>query len=290
MNPIPRLFLIAAILVAMATPTLAADWRPLFNGNYDGWRTWLGVPHESVDVPGMQRGADGKYASPLGWDSDPLQVFTLADVDGRPAMRFSGQVFGVIVSDESFSNYHLRLQFKWGEKRWAPRAEAVRDSGLLYHVHGEQGRSSRTWPASVEMQIQEHDCGDLWAIVTQVSVRARTQPGENNRTLYTYDPAGEAFDFEQKLPINNRCIKGGDFEKPTGEWNTIEMVSLGGDSIHIVNGHVVMRLGNARQQAGDGWAALTAGRIALQSEGAEIFYRDIEIRPITGVPPEYAEK
>jgi len=282
--------LLAVGLLALTSFASAADdWRPLFDGTLDGWRHWLGAPHKSAEVPGIARDAEtGEYQEPLGWDADPLNNFDVKTIDGEPAIYISGQGMGILMTNETFENYHLRLQFKWGEKKWPPRDEVVRDSGLLYHVHGEPGRSSRYWPACVELQIQEQDCGDLYAIITQISVNARTQTGANNRPAYIYDPAGAPTIFKQERPIGNRCIKSADFEKPHGEWNTIELICLGDDSIHIVNGEVVMRLSDAKQQDGDGWGPLSSGHIVLQSEGAEIYFRNVEIRPLTEVPSEFA--
>jgi hypothetical protein len=36
--------------------------------------------------------------------------------------------------------------------------------------------------------------------------------------------------------------------------------------------------------------SVTSGPIILQSEGAEIFYRDIQVRSINAIPPEFAAK
>ena len=64
---------------------------------------------------------------------------------------------------------------------------------------------------------------------------------------------------------------------------------FGEDSIHIVNGQVVMRLHAPRRIDGPTPLPVTAGPVILQSEGAEVFYRDIAWLPVTGVPPEFAE-
>jgi 3-keto-disaccharide hydrolase len=85
-------------------------------------------------------------------------------------------------------------------------------------------------------------------------------------------------------------VKMPDNEKPSGEWNTIELVTFGEDSIHIVNGKVVMRLHGPTRIDTELPTSVTSGPIILQSEGAEVFYRDIEIRPITGIPQEYAAR
>ena len=79
-----------------------------------------------------------------------------------------------------------------------------------------------------------------------------------------------------------------DAEKPKGEWNTLELVCLGGDSVHIVNGTVVMRLHHAQRLDGAAPAPLTSGQISLQTEGAEVYYRNVEIRPISAIPAEFA--
>ena len=283
---------LAVILLLPLPSALAADgWRPLFNGrDLNGWETYLARPHASTELPGLKRSDTGLYLEAIGKDRDPLGNFTVAEVEGRLAIHISGQGMGFIGTRENFGNYHLRLQFKWGEKKWPPREKVVRDSGLLYHMHGEPAASDKVWPACVELQIQEHDCGDLYAIVTRLTVPAHSFTTAANKTLQQYDPAAPPVDFKQEKPIGNRCVRLADFEKPAGEWNTIELVCLGGDSIHIVNGHVVMRLHDARQKDANGeWLPLTAGRICLQTEGAEIYYRDVELRPITAVPAEYKE-
>ncbi len=101
--------------------------------------------------------------------------------------------------------------------------------------------------------------------------------------------AGQPTLFVQQPPVGNRCVKAGDPEKPHGEWNTLELLCWNGDSVHIVNGHVVMRLHHAERLDGSAPAPLTAGRISLQTEGAEVFYRDVEVMPLTARPPEFAE-
>ena len=280
----PALLLVAGLALAGLLPA-AEDWRPLFNGrDLSGWETWLGRPHLSIDLPNLARGTDGKYTQPVGLNQDPFAIFTVVPVDGAPAIRLSGQIFGTISSLESFSNYHLRLQFKWGEKRWPPRAAAVRDSGLLYHGHGPHGGGTGSpWINSHELQIQEKDCGDYWAVGPVTSDITAKPAGEK---LFQYDQISLPLPFGPGNPSGTRVIKSADFEKPHGEWNTIELICLGDQSIHIVNGRVVLRVRSLRSNAGE---KLTAGKIQIQTEGAEIFYRNIEIRPITAVPPLYRE-
>ncbi len=268
-----------------------APWKPLWNGrDLSGWSTWLQKPDASSEVPGLQRDAKGKYIEAIGSNRDPLKVFTVVEEDGRPAIRISGEVFGELRSGMSLENYRLRLQFKWGKAKWPPRhkPDTPRDSGLLYHVHAEPGAEGRTWARSIELQIQERDVGDLYAVGSEISVRSTPrQIGEH--VVFDYDPQGEFRVFSQVPGKQGRCIKQPDNENPSGEWNTVELVCFGEDCIHIVNGEVVMRLHGPRRIDGPNPVPVTAGPIILQSEGAEVFYRDIEYVPITAMPPEFVE-
>src|SRR6185503_4027039 len=222
---------------ALARPAAQDGWTSLWNGkNLDGWTTWMQRPEPTSEVPGLPRGANGRYTEVIGSGRDPLEVFTVAsNVNGRPAIRVSGEVFGELRTARTFKDYHLKLQFKWGGKKWPPRdgATVQRDSGLLYHVHAAPGAEGRTWARSIELQIQEHDVGDLYAVGTAIAVRAKVRQG--TPALYDYDPAGEWFYFSQSHGSSGRCIKQPDNEKPTGEWNTVELIAFKEDSIHIVN-------------------------------------------------------
>jgi Domain of Unknown Function (DUF1080) len=284
--------LVLCTLAAVATPSAQGGWTSLWNGrDLDGWTTWMTQPAATSEVPGLARDASGRYTEAIGSGRDPLKVFTVApDVDGAPAIRISGEAFGELRTRRSFENYHLKFQFKWGERKWPPRdrAETPRDSGLLYHVHAPPGQNGRTWARSIELQIQEHDVGDLYAVGATIAVRAKQRPG-TKPTLFDYDPAGEWMFFAQTHGQMGRVVKQPDAEKPNGEWNTVELIAFREDAIHIVNGKVVMRLHGPTRVDTDLPAPVTSGPIILQSEGAEIFYRDIQFRPIKAIPPEFAK-
>ncbi len=253
----------------------ADEWRPLFNGkDLSDWDTFLSRPDKSFEVPGLERDAEGEYTGAIGQNKDPLGVFKVAEVDGEPAIHVSGQGNGTITTKESFGDFDLKMEFKWGEKRWAPRETAPRDCGLLYAVHGDLGGVWNTWPKSVEFQIQEGDTGDLWTVGTRATALAT----KNDKGLWIYDPEGKSTDFELKTEIGNRCVKSPDAEKPSGEWNLLEMSFVKGNATHIVNGVVVLKLTNCMRLDGKAPQLLTEGKISLQTEGAEVFYRRIEIR------------
>jgi hypothetical protein len=62
-----------------------------------------------------------------------------------------------------------------------------------------------------------------------------------------------------------------DVERPVGQWNVLEADCDGASISYKVNGTVVNGGTNA---------SLTRGRILLQSEGAEVFFRKVEVRPL----------
>ena len=284
------LFIFCSFQKVAVADEVSDGWLPLWNGKeLDGWSTWLNTPHRNSEVSGLVRDEKGNYTKPIGTGSDPLKVFSIAaDVDGQPAIHISGECFGELRSKTSFKNYHLSLQFKWGDKKWPPRddAETQRYSGLLYHVHDEPGALGRNWSRSIELQIQERDCGDLYSIGSSIAVRSRFDT-EMKNPQYIYDPKGTWTWFSQIPGQSGRCIKFPDAEKPSGEWNTIELICFNNEAIHIVNGTVVMRLHAPTRIDTETPQAVNEGSIILQSEGAEIFYRDIRYRPIQSVPKTY---
>src|SRR5439155_23731917 len=130
----------ALMLVATAILAAAPAWASLFNGHdLAGWETWLGIPDQSEVGLDLPRDQDGRYTAALGLNVDPKHVFTVVEMDGKPAIRISGQGFGALTGKQEYDDFHLRMEFKWGEKKWPPRENVVRDSGILYYAVGEHG-------------------------------------------------------------------------------------------------------------------------------------------------------
>ncbi len=264
-----------------AIDTKHADYAvSLFNGkDLSGWYTYQREPEPSSEVKGLKK-EDGKYIEPIGLNKDPLNVFTVVEEDGESAIRISGEVFGILVTEQEFENFHLSMEFKWGEKRYPPREDKKRDSGVLYHSVGKEGAAGRVWMRSVEIQVQEGDTGDLWCVdLTAANVRAvQLEDGK-----FQYNPQAE-FKGIQQSGNSRYCQKSEDFEKENGEWNRLDVYAYGRESIHVVNGRKNMHLTDIGQYVNGELVALTKGKIQIQSEGAEVFYRDITIRPIEGIP------
>jgi hypothetical protein len=263
-------------------PAEESGWTELFNGeNLDGWYTYQMRPEPTSEVAGFARDEQGNYLEPIGLNKDPLKVFSAVMEDKAPAIRMSGEVFAILVTEKEFENYHLKLQFKWGTEKYPPRKTKKRDSGILYHSIGEEGAWGGVWMRSLECQVQEGDCGDFISVDT-VSVDIQAIRDEENN-LFLHAPGSETLTFSVE---RSYCHKSTDYENPTGEWNTMEIYTVGGKAVHVVNGQVNNRVSNSRHLVDGKELPLTKGKIQLQSEGAEVFYRSIQIRDIDEIPSE----
>jgi hypothetical protein len=178
-----------------------------------------------------------------GKNNDPEKVFSVSN----SMLHITGKEFGYMCTEKTYTNFHLVVEFKWGVKKYPPRdADTTRrDNGILYYVPANE--KDNVWPKSIECQIQEGDTGDIWLIdSTTVIIDGKRTTADN----YV------------------RVKKKADGEKPTGEWNTVEVIVNKGKITYIVNGTVV----NEAESP-----SLNEGKIVVQSEGAEIYYRKIEI-------------
>ncbi|MFN3651952.1 MAG: DUF1080 domain-containing protein [Armatimonadota bacterium] len=279
MNRTPRRWIGAGLALAVAAALTAVapaaaqkrDTIQLFNGkDLTNFYTWL-VGH--------------KY-------SDPDRVFSVVDqVDGAPAIRVSGQHFGAFITKEPYENYHLVTEYRWGPATWGGRKNATRDSGILLHCQGPDGNTSKDfngpWMLSQECQIIEGGTGDFILvgghdkdgnqIVPKLTVTAsKDRDGET-----IYDPTAPAREF-QGGRINWygrdpewRDVLGfrgkQDVESPYGEWTRVEVICDGDSITNIVNGKVVNKGTKS---------SLTKGKIIFQSEGAEIYFRKVELTPL----------
>jgi hypothetical protein len=264
-----------------------AKFEPIFTGSdFDGWEIYLGVPNAAVaDVPGWEKDDEGNYTQPLGVNNDPLGVFSIAEVDGEPALYVSGQINGSFATIKEYGNYHLRLEQKWGEKKWSQREDQLRNAGVLYHGIGEFGKGLGVWKISHECQVQETMFGDSYRMGETYCDITASRASEEER--YHFDKNAPKVRFGHQLPAGPICSKNPANENPLGEWNVIEVLCYEDVSVHIINGEVNMINTDSHLIVDGAKTPLTKGVIQLQSEGAEIYYRRIEIRPISGIPDCY---
>lgn len=211
-----------------------------------------------------------------GKNNDPEKVFTVQD----GVLRISGKVFGALTTEQEYADYRLIVEFKWGEQTWPPREQAARDSGILLHCVGADGAYGGMWMESVECQIIEGGTGDFILVGGKDRPRLTVEVEQRGKELY-YKPGGKPvtrdsgrFNWFARSPLW-KDIKGfrgeHDVEKPVGAWNHLECVCDGDTITNILNG-VVVNVGTKSSH--------TRGKIQFQSEGAEIFFRRIDLVPL----------
>ena len=128
--------------------------------------------------------------------------------------------------------------------------------------------------------------GDYWNIANSaIDVSAFLPEGSMNAVAGNNQPF---LSIGTGTNLQGLCIRTADNESPEGEWTNVELVCFQGKSLHIINGKVVMVLANSRYHEGDKDVPLIKGKIQLQSEGAEVFYKDININNIDKMPGVYA--
>lgn len=272
-----------AILIALTT-ALTARQAPaplgasspsstikLFDGRSLGnFQTWLVDHHEA----------------------DPERVFSVVDqVDGAPAIRISGQVWGGLLTKEAYRDYRLVAEFRWGSATWGDRKTRARDSGVLLHAQGRLGNTKSDfngpWLRSIEFQIIEGGVGDILPVSgfgdageqIRPAVTARVRKDRDGETVYDATGMPQAFssgrinwwgrseDWADRLGFRGPQ----DVESAGLEWTRIEAVVEKDTLKYYVNGKLV------NEAAG---LSVSDGKIMIQSEGAEIYFRRIDLEPL----------
>jgi len=156
-------------------------------------------------------------------------------------LKCSGKPSGYVRTQGEYENYVLALDW-----RWTPGGQGG-NSGVL--VHASTPRALNVWPKSIEVQLHSGNAGDFWVIGTELDVEREAERKKGRRHLNLTD----------------------DSENPIGEWNHME-ITCQGDRITVkVNGQLVNVATNCN---------VTRGAICLQSEGTEVQFRNIELRPL----------
>lgn len=260
------LSLFASVSVCSAgTEKTESGWTPLFNGkNLDGFDTFLGrytkdqLNHDPANIISVHDGMIHIYQETPQGTKVPC---------------------GYFATQKEYSHFHLRFEYKWGKKKFAPRTNTVRDSGVIYHMVGPH----KVWPRGVECQVQEGDTGDIFLVsgtVATTTVDPKLKESKPRPIIKYLDAKKGGVPFTQG-PKSMRVIKG--LTTENDGWNTVEVIVHGSQSfVHIVNGVINNKGTNIRQVGKDnkGLIPLKKGKILFQVEGAEVLYRNIEIKEL----------
>ena len=247
----------------------------LFNGkNLDLFSPWLGYAN------GTMFPAD-ENDKPLGITGIG-DVFKIVEADGWPALYISGRIWGSLNTRREYGDYHLSLWYKFG-KQW--HADVPPNTGVLYHSYGPHGAFAGTWMSAVEFEVAQGLTGMVATLgreMTAVTELAQLPgPGLFGLGNYRYMAGGKSVEFH--LPTMVKQTR--DVERPMGQWNKLDLYVSGANAVHVVNGEPVLVLTQlARKDAAGVSQPLTRGKIQLESEGTEVYMRDIWIEPIRDMP------
>lgn len=243
---------------------------PFFNGqDLTGFSTWL------VDTK----------------RDDPRRVFTVTN----GLLRISGEGLGYLATRETYRSYHLVAEFKWGRTNWpwGGRVGKARDSGIFLHATGPDGNShdgQGAFMAAIECNVFQGATGDFLLIRGQAAdgsliaprLTAEVREDRDSDNWFTWQKGGPRRTVERwgrvnwfgkdpnwKDQLDFRGPK--DVESRSGEWTRVECICDGSRIAIKVNGTVVNEAFEVSP---------SQGRILLQCEGSEIFWRRLELRPI----------
>lgn len=235
----------------------------LFNGrNLGGLYTWL---------------------SDTGYE-DPRGVFSVEN----GMLHISGDGMGYICTKERYQNYHLVVEYRWGDRTWQSRKTNARDTGVVVHCVEPDGSFGNIFMAGIEAQTIEGGVGDLLVVpgkradgsdipVALTAEIVKDRDGEN-----VWKKGGQRTTFNSFGRINwygrdpdwtdTLGFRGPeDLDCPGKEWTRLDVICEGGHVVYRVNGI----------QANEGFDSMpSSGKILIQAELAEVWVRRFELLPL----------
>lgn len=159
-----------------------------------------------------------------------------------------------LVTNEEFSDFHLKIEWKISEKG---------NSGIIFYVK-EDPKYEATYVTGPEMQVLDNG--------TPIRL------GHSDAKLYTHR-AGDLYDL----------LAAKDAAKPLGEWNLAEIKSKNGKLDFYLNGEHTLSttlwddywkemVAISKFKYMPDFGKFTNGRIALQWHGDAVWFRNIKIK------------
>tara|TARA_R110002049_G_scaffold2750_2_gene21441 strand:- start:221057 stop:221926 length:870 start_codon:yes stop_codon:yes gene_type:complete len=215
-------------------------------------------------------------------------------------LHIVGKGIGYIRTPEAYRDYHLVVEFKWGENTYGFRETRARDCGVLAHCYGGEGSYGNTYMYSIEAQMIEGGTGDILVLAGRGDEResaptnmdAEVTQDRDGEYVFTAGAHKRSFPYaspdsdERKPRINWKDrdpdwedVKGyrgaKEVEYPVGQWNRMDVICRD-DTIKILLNGVLVNEGTNCYP--------TAGYIAMQTEMAECWVRKFEIHPLDSLP------
>jgi len=202
-------------------------WVKLFDGKTTaGWHTY------------------GQKTAGAAWKVvDGALVLDVASKTGR----------GDLVTDKSFDNFDLKLEWKISPKG---------NSGVIFYVKEDTVKYKHSYNSGLEMQVLDND-------------------GHPDGKI-TKHRAGDLYDL---IKSTSEPVKA------VGEWNQAEIISNKGKLELFLNGVKVVSttlwndgwktlIAGSKFKDMPDWGSFKSGKIALQDHGNEVAYRNIEIKKL----------
>lgn len=211
-----------------------------------GLSTTYGQGDEPAQLPEWKSLFNGKDLS--GWVDVNTSPETWSVKDGL--LICQGEPIGVMRSEKQYENFILHIEWR--------HMEPGGNSGVFVWSEGTPAPGKRL-PKGMEVQMLELD----W-------INQHKRDGKPNHIGYI---SGELFGANGLTgdPDNPRGRRSMSIElrcKPHGEWNTYDVVCVDGTVKLAINGKFVNGIRNA---------SLKKGYLCLESEGAEIHFRNLRI-------------
>lgn len=182
-----------------------------------------------------------------GWSvdipkGDGSKTFYLED----GMLKTTGKPLGHLYTEQAFGNYVLTIEYRYPEK--------AGNCGVMVHSTA-KGFLKGVFPRSIEVQLMSGKAGDIIAIGENVV-------GYNGKS--TPKLIGQA-----KTRYLKRLVL--DAENQVGEWNTMVILAMADTLTTTVNGHLMNVIKDC---------SVSKGMIALQSEGAPVEFRRLDLTPL----------
>ena len=226
--------LLAFLISFVAAQTSAQKWISLFDGKTtNGWHTF------------------GKTTAGEAWKV----------VDGAimfdPNNKVNGRIVGGgdIVTNESFTNFHLQLEWKISKNG---------NSGIIFFVQNDPSKYKNTWHTGPEMQVLDND-------------------GHPDSKIISHR-AGNLYDL---------IVGDESGVKPAEQWNQVDIIVNKGTLVMKLNGvttvnthlgddswkELIRRSKFSKGESPD-FGKVFSGHISLQDHGEQVWYRNIRIQKL----------
>jgi hypothetical protein len=207
-------------------------WMLLFDGkSTNGWHKYGGKP-----VGAAWKVEDGMLLL------DPTQKNDWQVLDG-----------GDIVTDKSFKNFHLKLEWKIAQNG---------NSGIMFYIHEDTAKYKWPWMSAPEMQVLDNN-------------------GHADSKIIKHR-AGDLYDL---LSCKEETVR------PHGQWNQVEIRCVDGQLDFWLNGVNVVAtqlwgenwrrlIAGSKFAKMSGFGTYQQGKIGLQDHGDLVWFRNIKVRAL----------